>query len=370
MATIGHALPLALFALVFGQECKLLKKKAPELPASLTVASVGVGTGEMRGKVRFDESHSPYDAKLLADGVEVKYEVNGMWAPLPPAKRKPGKHTLTLELVKDGKTILTQPAEITVVAERPELTLVPVRKKGTTLYCGGCKPEYVEADENFEVSFELRTPAGNTVEWDGQKTTSTGAPQTVSYRFASRLADADIADLLDFYKGVRLPVKVTSPEGGVAEYANLKGTDALRMVGNRLAKGPVDMGDKGSGPGTDRNVLIVSELSGVKSKVVGAPATKVRDVDLVAVFSENVVSRLSCGTYSNKAGTKTGTYTLVVSDLDVAVYDRRSARLKGKRTFKATGGSTCPTVISTSSASFSSGDSVAAEKFVASFVKR
>lgn len=347
----------------------------------LLVRSATAGTGADAGRVRLE---------IEVPGETVKsVKVNGaagqpgsmgaFWAPLPEPMRKPGKHSLQIEAALYPKGNRTQAAPVSttytleVPAPIPTVAVAAVRgtdAKARTLTCYGCveSKTSIAVGAGGTVEFDITTAAGNEIDWNGEKTTSTGAARRVSMRVAERFGDAPTANLWEH--GFKLPLQVKNADGGTSSGGRIAGNDAASTVFAPLATGqPVTFGAADIAVGPPKSLLIVPNTNEMKVEVIGT-ASKVRDVDLVALALIGETSRVSCGKYTKggKAGGGEG-FLIVAMDVTMEVYDRRAGRKLGAKNFAAPR-ATCPSAIMAGQAAqFTTGDKAAALAFAMSFLK-
>ncbi|MCX5745940.1 MAG: hypothetical protein NT062_25970 [Proteobacteria bacterium] len=348
--------------------------KSAEPAPTLTIESAqAVVWPDGETRIHLKETHTPYWAAVLIDGA--KEQQAGFW-PLADAKRTPGKHSITIEVVRKGlrsedpdqRTTMT--VDLVVAPKNAEYVL---RALETTdrpkIRCNSCTGDltYGTYDKQLKIDFRLRAVPGDTVTWEGRPLPSTGENQEVSFSLESGFADLSVARLLDPYGGITLPLVVTTPDGGTAlNHPYLDGVPAAIAVFDRPT---YEIGDPNKAAGADRNVLILSTASGLPSKLVGV-ADKIRDVDLIALVLEKEAYRRNCGSYKNDEG-NTATHEIMGFDIEVRVFDRRSRKTKGQQLFRARP-ATCPHSIFTARPdSFDpiSGRVEDAEKLIMSFVK-
>ena len=346
-----------------------------EPPPTIVISEAkAVRSPEGEPHLYMTEEHTPQHAEVLVDGAREGDQSN-FW-PLSAAKRTVGKHTITVEVVlaplhSDGKQQRTaKTVEIDVVASPAEFSLMPIENEaGTTIGCVNCGNDrrYANYDKNLTVEFRLTVGPGDVVSWQGKKLPAAQRTHELTFDFAAGFADVPVANLFNLFEGVPLPLSITTPDGGtIRDHPGVDGVTAAIAIFNRPTH---DIGDPNKSAGADRNVLILSQEGGHRSKLVGV-AAKVRDVDLVAVILEKEVYRRSCGTYKNDEG-RQAKREIVGTALDVRVFDRRTGSIKGMKVFPPPPGE-CPKSIVTASDDLFEpvhGDSDGAERFITAFVK-
>ncbi len=360
--------------LVIVAACGGGSSKSTEPPPTISIERVvAVVAPDGTPRIHLVESHTPNWAKVVVDGAS---EGDANFWPLAEAKRSAGKHTITVEVVLPGlregdpEQRSATTVEITVAPKIAEYVLRPlVTRNAPTIPCNHCAGDNGAAsyDPQLNVSFRLTASPGDSVSWEGKPLPSTGQSQELSFPLEAGFAELSVAHLLDQYGGVPLPLVVTTPDGGTAlDRPHLAGVPAAFAVFDRPA---YEIGDPNHAPGADRSVLILSDASGLPSKLVGI-ADKIRDVDLIALVREKEAYRRACGRYKDADG-NTATHEIMGFDVEVRVFDRRSRKTRGKQLFRARP-ATCPDTIYTVSAnSFDPirGRVEDAEKLILSFVK-
>ncbi len=345
-------------------------------PATLWVSAVDIGAGDMKGKVRIVAGASGQSVTTMRiEGIVVEPTENGTyWWPRPASMTSPGTYELHLdaELIPNPEAKFergTGTAKITLAAERPTVAVRGIFEKGSPSVHCFCEHDHeaTTLDPTLRVRFEITTAAGNVIDWQGVKTTSTGAAVRVTLNLGEVFRDVPVADVLDADRHpLPLPLTVTGRNGETADRVALDLATVGVAVFSYLERGPVKLGDSSPSARVTRSVLVFPVVN--KPKLFGTAST-IHDVDVVALIAYERVVLLSCGTYTNASG-NTGTYEFQVSDLRVDAYDRRTGTRLGKRVFRAPA-SECPTVILPGeTGSSSAADPAPAFAFAAGFQKR
>ncbi len=246
-----------------------------------------------------------------------------------PFDRAPVDAFLKIDALS-GPPPLKPPPLLKPTATPPELQSDEGACRGDVCACAG-----VTVDADGAAHMRVRAAIGATVEIEGQKLVvpdpvdDPRAREPFVVPLASKLADVALDRLAegDF---VDVHAKVTTD--ATKEYTFGIGAvvfqGAVARLARKVTSGPV-LPDGAETPAPARSVLLVREE---KVELLGAPA-KLRDVDLIAVDDLRPSRTLpSCGPYGDDP--QSGVVIAhLVADEEIAVHERRTGKLLGKRRF-------------------------------------
>jgi len=177
-------------------------------------------------------------------------------------------------------------------------------------------------------------PKGTRITLATASASADSAPLTLSVDLSDRLVALPAA--LDTEKPLRIPLPLSVALPGQKPFpATFEASGFEQQVRDRFASvksGPVSLGPRDARGSRHGAALIEGRgwhLSG--------DAVVAREIDLVAFRAAAGTRTSSCGTYTQRTTGKTQTLSLTLTDTAATLYDRRSGRVLGRRTFRATG---------------------------------
>jgi hypothetical protein len=247
---------------------------------------------------------------------------------VPKSGLKLGKNTFTVAALKGG-ALGKQTATATVDWDATPKGLVRVFAVGgdteATLSCSGtmCGTSAFKATKAGKLPIEIESALDAQITIEGQTATaSPGKRGKVEVDLLTKLPKATVGQTERVALGLQMDA------GGA------KAEDTLELAGPLLAdlaavelakveRGPVPF--PGDAAGGDPRMLVAVGVPGSKLVVVGKAGT-FADVDLVAL-AKPVERFFGCG--------KTDAAGIIYTDLEVTVYDRRTAKQVGTRKLRA-----------------------------------
>lgn len=324
-------------ALVMFTGCKsstieMTMKEVPAVPGSNLVV-VEVET----------EPHVLVDCRVttkrLHDTAQVESDDQGK-ARLEMGKRAPVGGTLDLECMAQAGN---RHGSVHATVERP----VRIAVSGRAVQCFGepCSGSLSWWKDSVSIDMKglpegakIVTSKGTVVVKSAFDTSYASAPVSLD-----ELGDLALADVLapdtSKLRGAAVPFSVVLPEGNKIDatipvdghaYAGAL-EDRLRT----LSKGPVRFANERATTGSASLLIVGMDLA-----LVGE-AVHVRDIDRVAIFDARSGATRDCGMYQSEDGSESRLVTVTATDIDATVYDRRTGRKLGSRSFTGKPGG-CP----------------------------
>lgn len=292
------------------------------------------GTGEVRlkGHPAF-EKVSPVK---VSPGGPNKVDVPGV--PI-------GKHAITVDYVGAGRGLAkTVEGHTTVTVDRVAVAAtlrVKAQPRGGSIdvtcrgeLCGSGTSTRLPLGSDAKLSLLLTDCDGCTVEIAGQRAAVRGAQSAALFDLTPAVvamppsAMRSIADM-------QVPVKVTSKEGAVTQ-ANLEmlGTLVGGTVLRRVAQGPLALPGDTPPPAKPRGAAIVRREPEYGTVTTVGSATRIGDLDLVGVATGIEQNLGSCGVYEKSTTKEKVNVVHKGVSFDITLYERRSGRTLGRRTFR------------------------------------
>ena len=326
-----------------------------EVPIDVRIRQPGAGDAHF-GQLVLDVENGDNDAVVQVNGRTFRGAWTTSYFPALEMPLGPGKLKVKVTGPKVGARTIDFPFDRAPVD--PSVRVEPAL--GTTVTAGACHgsicaSKNLGADAQGTLRLLVHAAIGATVEMEGQKVVIDAPPTTSSndgtapsgilvVNLASRVPDFPLDRLAAGSEDetVELRVKVTTDTA--KEYAFSVGALAFRAAvaaeARKVASGPV-LPDGADTPARARAMLYLREQ---KLEFFGAPA-KLRDVDLIAIDDIKPPQTLpDCGPYKSNGALAVTVRHLRV-DEEVAVYERRTGKLRKKRLFPAPKG-TCPDSVS------------------------
>ena len=179
-----------------------------------------------------------------------------------------------------------------------------------------------------KATYFLRAPASTKVEILGKTMVGKGSKENVQQAF-------DLSkEILATQVGGRttLPVKVTSPDG-VSETTSVSielDTFHVGRAFDAAKKGPMRFGSESAAVGPSKAVALVNgSILSFRGKGTLA------ELELVAFVESLPARHLGCGTYVGERTGRRITITNSAYDQEVVVYERKTGKVRTRRTFRA-----------------------------------
>ena len=256
---------------------------------------------------------------------------------VPLADVPKGKHSVTVIFEGEGKK---SPGEGTItfdrVAAAPSLRIAATPKPGAQdIPCKGelcaTPTTRIPWSADLKLNVTLTDCAGCALDVGGQKVAIASASQAASIDLANALANAAGSEVKT---DMKIPFNVTLD--GATTTMNLESLGSLLVAPlfGRITSGPVAFaGDTPST--TPKSAILLRKDAGYGVVRAVGTAAKVRDYDLVGIVTATTTSLGTCGVYE-KSDTKTKVNVAHKAlNYDITMYDRRTAKNLGRRSFGA-----------------------------------
>lgn len=307
------------------------------------------------------------------------HTIDGAYVELDPHFDVPGQGTIghLSENPKNGVAVFELPTEVmpagTVEAElklthyelkgqKVEMKVPLTRKPSlrserqapgfsSRLVCGGLECEVREGFAS-ELVIEVKAPEGTKVEMGDASGTVGASTLSLKPKIAHALLEVPMGEIQSSSstKTLPLPIELTLPDGTVLAQSMNIGTNTVREEAFRAlaaaANGPQELAGDSEAARAKRDTMVHLRMVGTSPTLeafCGPDATKVAEVDLVAIQTKAGERERSCGTYVGPSGEK-ASFGVTMFDNEVAIYDRRSGKKLASRTFNAPPGQ-CPSNI-------------------------
>ena len=201
--------------------------------------------------------------------------------------------------------------------------------------CNGelCDSKLLPITSEGVLSVTIKDCSGCAVEIGGQSVDVEDEAQKATFDLTRAIADAS-ADGIDSLGYMKIPVKITPKDGEAPEppMLELLGSVPTAIVLGRVSKGPVTFA-KDKEVTTPRAAIIVRADAKYGVVTRAGEAKRIRDFDLVGVAVATEKSLGSCGIYKKESSDEKVNVAHKGVTLDVTMYDRRTAKSLGKRSF-------------------------------------
>lgn len=336
--TPRSSLAASLVALVFAGGCAA--KLEPTVTSQLTETKVQERDDEKMDVVVFHATPKNYQ-KTMVRGVVVEGKPQtglGFGDASYPAELFPVGKTRVKVIVKgEAKPLLGRrwkdvevPAEVDV-----ERKALPPRARIVAANGAGCaftskRICITTPDPSFadgKTSYYFSGPAGTKIEVQGKTVVTKGATERlpVSFDFSKELLATPVAG------SSPIAFKLTSPDG-ISEVATTQIEVTSARIDRALdaaKKGPLRFAGEATTVGPSKVVALV------ESSVTFHGQGTLRDLELVAFVERLPARSRDCGTY---VGSKTGRRVTISNsayDEEVVVYERKTGKVRARRTFRA-----------------------------------
>jgi hypothetical protein len=194
-------------------------------------------------------------------------------------------------------------------------------------FCSGKLGELPE----FRIGATMKAMKGSKVTLGLTTIAADSRKQAIEFE-AIKFDDMPLAVASSGAAKLSVPVKIVSPDGvektGTIELGGLTFLDAFRKRLSKVTDGPVTVDNDQPTPKPPRSLYWSYDAA-----LFGHGAT-VRELDLVALTTKKHRA-LSCGTYRGQTTGREVTISRDMTDAEVVVYDRRTAKVVTKKTFLA-----------------------------------
>ncbi len=179
-----------------------------------------------------------------------------------------------------------------------------------------------------KTTYNLRAPVGTKVEVLGKTMVAKGSKESVQQSFdvSKELLATQVGGSSSF------PVKITSPDGVSESAQSTLPLDSFRIgrAFDAAKKGPMRFANEPGAVGPSKVVALVNgSILSFRGKGTLA------ELELVA-FTESLPARhQSCGTYVGEKSGRRVTITNSAYDQEIVVYERKTGKVRTRRTFRA-----------------------------------